>query len=157
MIFKYCYITVKIQLNSSHLFTLSSMVALLQKQFNINRLFAHSYIVKPMSFVSELFVCNFTFKCVRSNLSANRCCYYFFTVKWFQLFRSNTNISIKNKSIVSTQWSGFEHCYLTLIISLYTLHSFVQSQMVPSIAMLYQYFNLSTQLKSSTTIAIVST
>ena len=67
-------------------------------------------------------------------------------------------------AIVSTQLNGFYYCYLTLIIPFTanhlfansemvillfnTIHLFAHNQMVPSIAMLYQYFNFGTQLRS---------
>ena len=44
---KYCYVSLTIQLNNSHLFTHSSMIKQFYfKQFSISHLFAHCLIVK---------------------------------------------------------------------------------------------------------------
>ena len=56
--------------------------------------------------------------------------------------------SIQYLSFVCTQWSCYKYCYLTVIILFNTIHSFAHSQLVLSIALLYQYSNLGAQLKS---------
>ena len=45
---------------------------------------------------------------------------------------------IQYQSFVSKQWSGNKYCYSTLINLFNIIHSFVHSQMVSSIATLYQ-------------------
>ena len=51
-----------------------------------------------------------------------------------------------NRFLHSAKW--LQVLLLTLVILFNIIHSFAHSQMVPSIAMLYQSFNLSPQLKN---------
>ena len=60
---------------------------------------------------------------MKTNLFVHKYCYCFSTVKWFQLFLSNTNNSIQYKSFVRKQWSGYRYCNLTLIILINTIQS----------------------------------
>ena len=94
-----------------------------------------------MSFVCTQFV-------VRTNWFAGKFCNCFYTVNWFQLLQSNTTNLIQYYSFAYRQWSSYKYCYSTLIILLNIIYSFAYSQMVPSIALLKQYFNLDTQAKS---------
>ena len=48
-------------------------------------------------------------------------------VKWVQLLLSTTYNSIQMKSFVCTKRIGYKYGYLTLIILLITIHSFVHS------------------------------
>ena len=104
----------------------------------------NSHNLTSVIYLQILFICNFIFKWVWTNWFAHLYCYCFCTVKWFRLLVFNTRSSIWYQSFVCTQWSGYKHCYLTLIIIFNTIHSFSQRQIVPNIVMLYQYFNLGT-------------
>ena len=53
---------------------------------------------------------------------------YLYTIKWFQICLPYTNNLIKYQSFVCTLWSGYKHCYITLIILFNTIHSFAQSE-----------------------------
>ena len=54
----------------------------------------------------------------------------------------------KPEQLFCTHLNGFKYFYLTRIILFTINHLFLDSQMVSSIAILYQYFNLGSQWKS---------
>ena len=51
------------------------------------------------------------------------------SVKQFQVFRSNVNMSIYNLSFVCVQFNGFKYCYVSLTIQLNN-HLFTQQHLI---------------------------
>ena len=49
------------------------------------------------------------------------------TVKWFQVFLSNTNDSTDNQSLVYTQLNDAKYCYVSQTIQLNISHLFIPS------------------------------
>ena len=82
---------------------------------------------------------------MKTNRFKHLYCYCLYTVKWFQLLLSNHIILVNNNhEIAGVKWLQV----LQFNTNYFAVHSFAHSQMIPSIAMLYQYFNSGTQLKS---------
>ena len=55
------------------------------------------------------------------------------TVKWLQALLCNTFNSIQYCSFVHRQWSGYKHCYVTVIILFNIDHLYADSEVVTSI------------------------